>query len=179
MFRSLVAAAFTLSAVMPALGQVGMKVGVINSEIVVDNFPEFAQAEAQLGREVEGWQKERGAWENTMLKQREGIDDREAKLEAGQNVLAPERKTALQRELDSLKLDLSLKINQRATDEQTRFNSRRAELLAGVFETVNKTIEELGEQEGFDLIFDSANGTVVYARDPQEVTDQLLARLKK
>ena len=55
---------------------------------------------------------------------------------------------------------------------------QRAELLAGVFEIVNKAIEEIGEQNDYDLIIDSANGTVVYARDPQELTDQLLQHLE-
>lgn len=169
----------TLFCLAAAASAQNLKIGVINSEVIVNNYPEFRQAEAQLSREVETWQSQRSGWESEMQRLRAEIEEKEKKLQAGQNTFTPERKAALSAELDSLKLDFSMRINLKSQEEQERFNRRREELLSGVFEIVNKAIEELGDQEGYDLIIDSANGTVVYARTPDDLTDKLLQFLKK
>jgi Skp family chaperone for outer membrane proteins len=62
--------------------------------------------------------------------------------------------------------------------EQTKFNTRRAELLSEVFEEVNGVIEEIGEESDFQLIIDASNGSIVYAKDPEDLNDQLIKRLQ-
>lgn len=153
------------------------KIGVINSEIIVENYSEFRQAEAQLGREVESMQSQRAAWEADMERLQKHVGGLENQLASGQNIFTTERKASLQMEIDSLKMDFSIRMNQQSVEEQEKFNRRRAELLAGVFEVVNKAIEEIGERDGYDFIIDSANGTVVYAKDPDDLTDELLQHL--
>jgi Skp family chaperone for outer membrane proteins len=157
----------------------GLKIGTVNSEIVVQNHKEFKQVESQLNREIEGWQAERAGWEADMERLKKDIEERDRKLAAGQNTLSESKKASMQAETDSLKQDYSTRLSTQATYEQERFNQRRAELLQGVFESVNKSIEEIGEQEGYDLIIDSANGTVVYARNPDDLTSKLLEHLDK
>jgi outer membrane protein len=157
----------------------GLKIGVINSEAVVQNFEQFRRAEAQLGKDVEGWTQERAAWEADMQRLQKDIEDRQNRLAAGQNILSDVKKKALQGEIDSLKGDFTTRVSRQSEVEQERFNARKTELLAGVFETVNKTIEEIGEQEGYDFIIDASNGSVVYAKNPTDLTSQLLDHLEK
>ena len=166
---------------------------MINSELVVQTYPEFKKAEEQLGLEMQSWETERGSWEADMerlklyISEREEvlrtglkitIADREEVLRTGQAALSDELKTSIQAEIDSLRQDYDTRLNYQITFEQERFNKRRAELLAGVFEIVNESIEELGEQNGYDFIIDSANGTVVYAKEPDDLNDQLLRILQ-
>jgi len=156
----------------------GLKIGVINSEIVYQNYKEFKQAESQLSREIEGMQAERAGWEADMERLKKDIEERERKLAAGQNTLSESKKASMQAEADSLKQDFASRLSTQTTYEQERLNQRRAELLQGVIETVNKSIEEIGEQEGYDFIIDSANGTVVYAKNKEDLTSKLLEHLE-
>jgi len=155
-----------------------LKIGVVNSEMVMQAYPEFRRAEEQLGREVEGWRSERTNWEAQMEIMQKDLIEREKKLLTGQNIFSEKRKMELMMQLDSLKVTYQENLNRQVGMEQERFNQRRMELLAEVLETVNKSIEEIGEQQGFDLILDGANGNVVYARDPEDITDQLLNLLE-
>jgi len=156
-----------------------MKIGVVNSELIYQAYPEFRKMEERLQREAEGWQAEREGWIAQMRKFEDIITDRENQLKAGANTFSDKKKTELQTQIDSLKLEMQIRYNQQATMEQERYAKRKSELLSGVLETVNKQIEAIGEAEGYDLIIDAANGTVVYARDPDDLTDKLLRKLKE
>ncbi len=160
-----------------AIGQ-ELKIGVVASELIVQSYPRFQQAEKQLAQEVQGWESERKTWEADMERLQKEIIDRERRLETGKNMLSEKKKEELQTDIDSLRMDFNERLNRQSTLEQERFNKRRAELLSEVFEIVNGEIEEMGDQEGYDLIIDASNGTVVYARDPDDLNDQLLRRLQ-
>jgi len=167
------------SSVAQMLKPPSLKIGVVNSELLYQSYPEFRRMESQLQKEAEGWQAEREGWIAQMQKSETVINDKESQLKAGANTFTEKRKAQLQTEIDSLKSSLQERYSQQMAMEQDRFAKRKAELLSGVLETVNQQIEALGAAEGFDFILDSSNGTIVYARDPEDLTDKLLRKLKE
>ena len=156
-----------------------LKIGVVNSEALYQTYPEFRKIEEKLAKEAEGLQAARQGWISDMEKRQSSIGEKESQLKVGANTFAEKRKAQLQTEIDSLKMDLQQRYNDQVTSEQEKLQQRKAELLSGVLESVNKQIDALGEQEGYDLVIDASNGTVVYARDPEDLTDKLLRRLKE
>lgn len=170
-----------LLAFSPALAQLKpplLKIGVVNSELLYQAYPEFRKIEEQLAREAEGMQAGRQTWIVQMEKMQGVVAEKENQLKVGANSFTDKRKAQLQAEIDSLKADLQERYNEQVSSEQEKFQKRKAELLSGVLETVNKQIDALGEAEAFDFIIDSSNGTVVYAKDPEDLTDRLLRRLE-
>ncbi|HHE47051.1 MAG TPA: OmpH family outer membrane protein [Bacteroidetes bacterium] len=155
-----------------------LKIGVVNSELVMQTYPEFRRAEEQLNREVAGWQTDRAGWEAKMEALQEDISEREGKLQAGQTTFSEKRKRELQAQIDSMKVSYQQQFQAQMSAEQERFNKRRMELLSEVLEVVNGTIKELGEEQGYDLVLDGSNGTIVYAKNPDDITDELLRRLQ-
>jgi len=155
-----------------------LKIGVVNSEAIMQSYPEFRRAEEQLGREMESWQSERAGWETQMERMQKDIIDREKQIQTGQTSFSEQRKAGLQMVIDSLKIRYQEEISRQMSLEQERFNARRIELLAEVLEVVNQSIEDIGEEQDFDLILDASNGTIVYARNPEDITDILLRRLQ-
>ena len=177
--------AFGLTALLlPAPGHAqlkppSLKIGVVNSELLYQAYPEFRKMESKLQKEAEGWESERAGWIASMQKSESVITEKESQLKAGANTFTEKRKNQLQTEIDSLKATLQERYTEQMAMEQDRFAKRKAELLQGVLETVNKQIEALGEAEGYDFILDSSNGTIVYAREPDDLTDKLLRKLKE
>ena len=165
---------------MTAWAQVSseINIGVVSSEIIVQGYPQFRQAEQQLAREVEGWRSERAAWEADMERLQNDIVEKEERLRAGQNTFSEQKKATMQTTIDSLRTDFSERMNSQMAAEQERLNRRRAELLGEVFEEVNEVINEVGEQSDFDLIIDITNGTIIYAKDPEDITDSILRKLQ-
>jgi outer membrane protein len=156
-----------------------LRIGVVNSEALYQTYPEFRKIEEKLAQEAEGMQAGRQAWIADMEKRQGAIGEKETQLNAGASTFSEKRKKQLQGEIDSLKLDLQERYNTQVTSEQEKMQKRKAELLSGVLESVNKKIDALGEAEDYDLIIDAANGTIVYARNPEDLTDKLLRRLKE
>ncbi len=154
-----------------------LKLGVVSSELIVQNFPRFQQAEEQLAREMQTWQNDRKAWEADMERLQKDIENREEQLRNGK-MFSEKRRAEMQMAIDSLTLDFNVRIQKQSTAEQERFAKRRAELLAEVFEVVNGVIEEIGNDSDYDFIIDASNGTVVYAKDPDDLNDELLRRLQ-
>lgn len=155
-----------------------LKIGIIHSEIVVTNYPEFKRAEEQLKLEAQRWEMERSPWEADMERFKATILDQQAKLKAGENSFSDKRKAELASTIDSMETDYEKRLNDQMAFEQERFNQRRAELLTEVFEIVNQSIEQMGKDNDYDFIIDTSNGSVVYARDPDDLTDELLRRLQ-
>lgn len=156
-----------------------LKIGLVNSEAVIQIYPEFRRADEQLAREMESWKTERTVWEKDMEKLAGSIQQKEQSFAAGQNTFSESKKKTLRAEIDSLSAVFQDRYTNQSTMEQERLNNRRNELFSVVLESVNESIQELGEQNGYDLIIDSAGGTIVYARDWEDITDQLLRVLEE
>jgi len=162
----------------PVLPSRDLKIGMVNSEMVLQSYPEFRRAEEQLEREAQTWRSERAGWEADMERLGVEITDLESRIIAGQNTFSERKRTDMQQQIDSLKIDYQERVNSQMAMEQQRLQTRRAELLAGILEIVNESIEEIGKDNNFDLVLDASNGTIVYAKDPEDITDQLLRRLE-
>ncbi len=54
---------------------------------------------------------------------------------------------------------------------------REAELWQPVIERINTILKVIGETGEYDMIFDAAGGTIVYAAPGTDLTDQVLERL--
>jgi len=175
----LISISFLPSLAIAQLKPQSLKIGVVNSEALYQAYPEFRKIEEKLAKEAESMQAGRQVWIADMEKRQGSIADKENQLKAGATTFAEKRKVQLQTEIDSLKMDLQQRYNEQVTSEQEKLQTRKAELLSGVLESVNKQIDALGEAEGYDLIIDASNGTIVYARDPEDLTDKLLRRLKE
>lgn len=155
-----------------------LKTGMVALEVIIQNYPRFREVDAQLQREMTTYQVERKTWESDMERLKKDIEKKEEYLRTGK-MLSDQRKSQLANELDSLTTDFQMRINKKSTEEQEYFANRRNVLLADVLEEVNEYIKQIGEENGFDLIFDATNGTVVYAKDPVDLNDQLLMKLQK
>jgi len=178
---SALASALALILAFPTFAQLkppALKIGIINSELLYEQYPEFKKMEEKLQKEAEGWASERENWAKDMEKQQFIVVEKENQLKAGQTTFTEKKKQQLQTEIDSLKMGLSERYNRQLMFEQERLQRRKSELLGGVLEVVNKAIDEVGEAEDYDFIIDAANGSVIYAKNPEDISDKVLRRLK-
>lgn len=155
-----------------------LKIGIVASELILPNYRGYKAAEQQLEREMQAWQAERKGWEADMERLQKEIKSREVRLSENK-MLTPQGKAKEQAAIDSMRVDFNRRLEKQAATEQERFAQRRTELLASVFEEVNEEIKTMGEESEYDLIIDASNGSVVYAKDPVDLNDQLLNRLQQ
>ena len=74
-------------------------------------------------------------------------------------------------------LEIQRKVNElrRLQQESAKeFNELRAESIKEIRKDVRGYAEKIGEREGYLLVIEKESGTVIYARDPKNITDQVI-----
>jgi outer membrane protein len=152
--RLLAAAAF------PAAAQ--LKIGFVNTERVFREAAPAKRAQQKLEREFAARNQELGKIE------KQGRD-LQAELER-ENVTMPE---ATRREKERQLADISRNFQRVQREIREDLNLRRNEELAAVQERATRVINQIAEQEKFDLIIQEA----VFASSRIDITDKVIKAL--
>lgn len=156
-----------------ALQAQATKLAYVDSEVILRELPEAAQASKDLEALVKVWQDELEKMGTDLQKQIEEYQKKEA-------LYSPQKKEEEQRRLAELQ--------QKAREFQyTKFDPRvgeaateREKRLAPIRDRILKTIEDVAKEEGFGFVFDRANDVVLlYADVKFNLTYRVLDRLKR
>lgn len=150
-----------------------MRIGVINSEQILNNYSEYQAGMRALREEKTDWDRQ--------IKQREGEIEAEAQeFRMQENTLTPVFRAERRSEIDRKIAELEEFRSEIYAEPQGRFFRRNQELMEPLVEKVNAAISEVAEEEGYDLILDNSMPIVVYASEEsidvnlnQKVLDKL------
>jgi outer membrane protein len=159
-FLLLALLAFAGFAALPAAAQ--LKIGFVNTERVFREAAPAKRAQQKLEREFAARNQELGKIE------KQGRD-LQSELER-ENVTMPE---ATRREKERQLADISRNFQRIQREIREDLNLRRNEELAGVQERATRVINQIAEQEKFDLIIQEA----VFASSRIDITDKVIKAL--
>lgn len=146
-----------------AAGEV--KVGFVNIASVMEQAPQAEAARKAL-------EKEFSAQDAKLKAERDGILELENKLKTDGDIMSESKRAKLERNILKRKREFK-----RANEElQEDFNIRRNEELGSLQKDIYDVIVELAKSEKYDLM---VTERVLYASDRIDVTDKILALLKK
>ncbi len=153
----------------PAAAPAGTRIGVINSRLILQATPGWAQAESTWTRENEGYRAE-------VQKMQATLDSASADFDQQSVVLSPSQRQAKRTELEQQRQ----KLEQRYAELQQKSAQRQAELLDPLQQRVNAVIEGVRAEGNFGLIFDvAASGSGIVAVDRAlDLTPRIIERLK-
>ena len=151
-----------LCGVMAAASAAEMKIGFVNTERVFREAAPAKRAQQALEREFSARNADLARVE------KEGRD-LQAELER-ENVTMPE---AQRREKERRLADISRDFQRRQREIREDLNMRRNEELARVQERATRIINQIAEQEKFDLILQEA----VFASNRIDITDKVIRAL--
>lgn len=145
------------------------KMGYIDSQRILVTYSKAVDAQKKLEAETVQASDELKKMEDDFRAEQE-------RLEQQAMLLNDEKKQQKAQELQ----DMYMKIQQFSQDKQTELSKRQDELLKPVFDKINTVINQIGEKEGYDFIFNgSVSGNLVYAKEQYDLTDKVLAELDK
>ena len=136
-----------------------LKIGYVNMSKLLAEATPAKKAQTKLEKEFAGKDTE-------LKKMNKQIRELQSSLEKETVTLSESDRAKKERELANLNRDFQR--IQREYNED--FNLRRNEELAAVLERVNKTINQVGKQEEFDLILLD----VAYSNPRLDITDRVL-----
>lgn len=143
----------------------GVKVAVVDATALMEKAPQADQASKRLKQEFQ-------TRENELVSKQKEIKRKEEKLSRDQAIMSEAERRKIERELLADKRDLK-----RAQDEfRDDLNFRRNEELGKLQKLINRAIEDVGKEGGYDVILYDG---IAYASPRVNVTDQVLKRLQR
>lgn len=149
-----------------------VKVGIVDSEIILSQLPEYKTAQDKLNEIVKGWQ--------TVVDSM--TQDYQQKLDSyrKQEAMMPEdKKLSAQQDLIKLEQDI-ISYRQKKFGQQGDIVAKQEELLAPIKKKIINTIEKVAKEEKIGLVLDKAGDVVVlYSDQSYDITFKVLDRLKR
>ncbi len=141
-----------------------LKIGFVNSAMLLDKAPQAEAARTQL-------EKEFSARERELVENQKAAQALEQKLSRDGAAMSEAERLRNERELNRLMRDLQ----RQQAEFRDDLNLRKNEELAKLQRTVFQVINEMAKEEGFDLILSDG---VVYASPSVDITGKVLERLQ-
>ena len=149
-----------------------MKVGYINSDVILVKYEGAKEAADKLNKEVAKWEQEASKRQNELKALKEKIDKQSLLLSA-------ERKKELEDSLQQRYAQYQQFLQEKFGQKGEAY-SKNEELSKPIVEKVNKIIEKIAKEENYDFIFDARAGGIVYANAQKyDLTDRVLMLLNK
>jgi len=162
-------AILTLLVVASTVQAQSAKIGFVNDEEIKNNYKAWQRAQEQ-------WELERKAWDDEATSKQTELEELIDEYERQKLILSEEKKK---------EKEASIRAKQEALDIYTRqiygpggTAEKKQETLVGpLLENVNKAIEVVAQENGYDVIFTLQSG-LGYINPAFEVTDKVLDALE-
>ena len=166
---SSIALAASLMLAATGAAQAPVKIGYINSALLLQQAPGRAEAEAQFDREVGVYRQQLQRMNDSLTAMMTAFDRDVARLDT----------TARQTRAKAIR-DREIEYQGRARSLDSTMQARQAQLVKPIMERVQSVIEAIRTEDGYSMILDvGAQASVVVAADKRlDLTDKVLARLK-
>ena len=146
------------------------KFGYVDSEYILENIPEYKEAQQELDKLSIEWQKQ-------LERRYSEIDKMYKNYQAEQILLTEEMKT--KREDEIIKKEKTAKEYQKSKfGVDGELFQKRKELVKPIQDKVYKAISELSNASGYDIVFDKSSGlTMLYTNAKYNLSDKVLKKL--
>lgn len=163
--------AVLVASILPAISFSEVKIGYIDSGKIFQEYKGMETIRKQFNQEQAEWQRTA----EEMLRE---LEDLKAELESQRLMLSAE---ALQKKEEAVKNKQREyeEFIQRIWGPEGTAAQKNVELTSPIVDKINSVLEEIAKEDEFTMIFDIAEGSVVYAMDGLDLTDVVLEELNK
>jgi len=157
----------TVALCAPVLAQAAddIKIGFVNSSVLLEQAPQAERAKQQLEQEFSSREEE-------LRQLRQEIQGLEGRLNRESVTMSESDRSGLERELNRKLRDLQ----RQQSNFRDDLNLRKNEELGKLQRLVLEAIREVAREKGYDLVLSEG---VVYSADRVELTEDVLDRLEQ
>jgi Skp family chaperone for outer membrane proteins len=158
-------------AVLPLVSFAEVKIGYIDSGRIFQEYKGMESITKQFSEEQTEWQ----LTAEEMLRELETL---KSELENQRLMLTDEALAAKEGEIRAKQSEYEAFLQQ-VWGPDGQAARKNVELTKPVVDKINSVLEDMAVEEGFTMIFDIAEGSVVYAKDGLDLTDIVLEELNR
>ena len=172
-FKTLIlTAALVCGGLMTANAQIGggQKIVYVDSEYIMENIPEYGDAQEELNALSAKWQKEVKAVYDK-------VSEMYSKYQTEMLLLSEDQKRAREQAIVDKEQEAK-NLQMQYFGSEGQLYQKRTELIQPIQEKVYTAMKEVAQNKNYAFIFDLASGTsVLYANDKNDVSDDVLDQL--
>ncbi|MGE3062497.1 MAG: OmpH family outer membrane protein [bacterium] len=147
------------------------KFGYINSKAIFQRYKGIEDINREIDKELTEWNKQMGEMQNELSELELTYKEQEA-------MLSEDAKMRKQQEISS-KRDALNKFIEEIFGESGKSTTINKQMLKPVADKISSIIKKIGDEEGYTIIVDFADGNILYARKDADLTDRVLEELNK
>ena len=142
------------------------KLGYVNSQELLAAMPEITKAETDLKTFAKQYQDQLESLEKEGQKKVQ-------EYQAGEKTMTDAVKTVKQGELQTLQT----RIESLQQTAQEKVAKKKEEVYKPILEKADKAIKDVAKEKGYSYIFDTGNGSILYANDTDNILPLVKAKL--
>lgn len=142
------------------------KFGWIDSRELLKSMPEVAKSETDIQSYAKQFQDQ--------LQTMQGEYEKKVKeFQAGEKTMTDAVKEVKVKEIQ----DLEGRIQSTNQSAQEKVEKKRQDLLQPILDKADKAIKDVAKEKGYDYVFDASNGTLLHAKDADNILGLVKAKL--
>ena len=167
----LLAAVIILCGTMGAHAQIGgQKFAYVDSDYILSNIPEYADAQEELNALST-------KWENEIKAIYDQVSSMYRKYQTEMVLLSEDQKHAREQEIINKEQEAK-NLQMQYFGSEGQIYQKQTELIQPIQEKIYTAVTEVAQTNGYAFIFDLASGTsILYASDKADVSDDVLDQL--
>ena len=172
-FKTLIlTAALVCGGILTANAQLGggQKIVYVDSEYIMENIPEYGDAQAELNSLSDKWQKEVKAIYDK-------VSEMYSKYQTEMLLLSEDQKRAREQAIVDKEQEAK-NLQMQYFGAEGQLYQKRTELIQPIQEKVYTAMKEVAQTKNYAFILDLASGTsILYAADKNDISDDVLDQL--
>ena len=160
-----------LMAVAMVFAGADLKIAHVDSKMIFDKYAETTKAQKEYDKQVAKWEQDASAKQKELMEMKD-------KLEKQSLLLSDEKKKELEADFLKKKSEYEQFV-QKIYGKEGELFQKNQEISDPIIQKIKKTIQDVANQEGYDMVFDRAAGAVVYWKKDNDLTQKVLDLLNK
>jgi outer membrane protein len=160
-----------LAASALAFGGTDLKIAHVDSKMIFDKYSETTKAQKEYDKQVAKWE------EDASSRQKELMDMKD-KLDKQSLLLSDEKKKELEADFLQKQSEYEQFV-QKIYGKDGELFQKNQEISDPIIQKIKKTIQDVANQEGYDMVLDRAGGAVVFWKKDNDLTQKVLDILNK
>ncbi|MCX7875350.1 MAG: OmpH family outer membrane protein [Melioribacteraceae bacterium] len=155
--------------------QTSIKIGYVDSEVILAQFPEAIKAKSDLEGMVAKWRKDLDSMQTELQKEYANYQKVSQDAKAKQDDIQKLQKNIVEKEQRAQQFQQS-----KFAQPNGEYFLRQDQLMKPIKEKIFKAIDEISKEENMQFVFDKAGDVVLLKADPQyDITFKVLDLLKR
>ena len=160
-----------LSVILISISLAEIKIGYIDSQVIMTKYEDVLQVQVEL-------EKEQKRLEAIYTKKIASYDSLQQALQTSSIILSADKIKKMEDNLFNKQKEIE-QFQLKYFGPQGDLYKMQEELLKPILVIIDAAIQNIGKEKGYDYIFDAVQGSIVYALDAYNLTQDVLNELSQ